>query len=134
MILAVDISALMAILNVESEAPAVAACLGSARRRLLSPANYRECGIVIGRHAGMAGLDRLRRLVTSARLELVGVETAGAELGVEAYRRFGKGSDHPTQLNFGGCFAYALAKGRDLPLLFKGRDFSHADIRPGLPA
>ena len=132
MILAVDTSALVAILNVESEAPAMAACLGSAQRRLLSSANYLECGIVIGSLGGKSGLERLRRLVAGAHIEPVEVEAADAELGMEAYRRFGKGTGHPAQLNFGDCFSYALAKRRNPPLLFKGDDFARTDIQSAL--
>lgn len=56
-----------------------------------------------------------------------------ARLAREAYRRFGRGSGHPARLNFGDCFAYALAKVLDDPLLFIGNDFIHTDIRPALP-
>ena len=53
-----------------------------------------------------------------------------ARIAREAYRDFGKGSGHPTRLNFGDCFAYALAKVTGEPLLFKGNDFGHTDIKP----
>ena len=52
----------------------------------------------------------------------------------DAYRDFGKGSGHDASLNFGDCFAYALAKSTGEALLFKGNDFSHTDITPALPA
>lgn len=51
-----------------------------------------------------------------------------AQVAREAYRDFGKTSGHPARLNFGDCFAYALAKVMREPLLFKGQDFSHTDI------
>lgn len=50
-----------------------------------------------------------------------------------AYRDFGKGSGHPARLNFGDCFAYALAQWLREPLLYKGEDFGHTDVRPALP-
>ena len=53
-----------------------------------------------------------------------------AHLGRAAYRDFGKGNEHPAQLNFGDCFAYPLARATGEPLLFKGRDFTHTDVRP----
>jgi len=56
------------------------------------------------------------------------VTEAQARIAREAYRDFGKGSGHPAQLNFGDCFAYALAKATAEPLLFKGNDFSRTDI------
>jgi ribonuclease VapC len=52
-----------------------------------------------------------------------------ARIAREAYRDYGRGSGHPAQLNFGDCFAYALAKDKAEPLLFKGRDFAHTDVR-----
>jgi ribonuclease VapC len=52
-----------------------------------------------------------------------------ARIAREAYRDFGKGSGHPAKLNFGDCFAYALAKFTDEPLLFKGADFTHTDVK-----
>lgn len=55
-----------------------------------------------------------------------------AQIGREAYRDFGKGSGHPAQLNFGDCFAYALAKITREPLLFKGSDFTPTDVTPAL--
>jgi ribonuclease VapC len=55
-----------------------------------------------------------------------------ARIARDAHARFGKGSGHPAQLNFGDCFSYALARALDAPLLFKGNDFSHTDIRPAL--
>jgi len=56
-----------------------------------------------------------------------------AELGRRAYQLFGKGSGHPAALNFGDCFAYALARATGEPLLFKGDDFAHTDVTPALP-
>jgi ribonuclease VapC len=55
------------------------------------------------------------------------------QIARSAYRDFGKGSGHPAGLNFGDCFAYALASQTDGPLLFKGDDFVHTDLRPALP-
>jgi ribonuclease VapC len=57
-----------------------------------------------------------------------------ARIAREAYRDFGKGSGHKAGLNFGDCFAYALAKSAGEPLLFKGDDFVHTDVTPALPS
>lgn len=57
-----------------------------------------------------------------------------ASLAFAAYRRYGKGSGHPARLNLGDCAAYALATSLDLPLLFKGEDFSRTDVRQALIA
>ena len=56
------------------------------------------------------------------------VTASQARIAREAYRDFGMGSGHPAGLNFGDCFAYALARELDEPLLFKGDDFGHTDI------
>ena len=60
------------------------------------------------------------------------VTEAHAHIAREAYRDFGRGSGHPARLNFGDCFAYALARALNEPLLFKGEDFTHTDITPAL--
>ena len=98
---------------------------------MLSAANWLELAIVIDGRKGPQWLPEL-----DAFLEGLDVITVPASLGQvriarEAYRRFGKGN-HPAGLNFGDCFAYALAKERDLPLLFKGDDFARTDLRPAL--
>ena len=77
---------------------------------------------------------RFDELVREAALVVEPVTEAQARIAREAYRDFGKGSGHPAQLNFGDCFAYALAKVSGEPLLFKGSDFSHTDIPPFLNA
>ena len=63
-----------------------------------------------------------------ARISIEAVTETHAQIARDAYRDFGKGSGHPAKLNFGDCFAYALAKFRREPLLFKGNDFTHTDI------
>jgi ribonuclease VapC len=67
-----------------------------------------------------------------ARILVAPVTEQQARIARAAYRDFGKGSGHPARLNFGDCFAYALAKDTGEPLLFKGRDFAHTDIVPAL--
>jgi ribonuclease VapC len=65
-------------------------------------------------------------------IEVVPVSVEQARIARAAYRDFGRGSGHPAGLNFGDCFAYALAIDRDETLLFKGDDFSHTDVRSAL--
>jgi ribonuclease VapC len=65
-----------------------------------------------------------------AQIIIEPVTEAQARIAREAYRDFGKGSGHPARLNFGDCFAYALAKVTGEALLFKGDDFAHTDIKP----
>jgi ribonuclease VapC len=57
-----------------------------------------------------------------------------AEAAFEAFKRYGKGQGHKAQFNIIDCAAYALAKARNLPLLFKGNDFAATDVRPALPS
>ena len=71
---------------------------------------------------------RLDDLFREARLAIEPVTVAQARIAREAYRDFGKGSRHPAKLNFGDCFAYALAKSSGEPLLFKGQDFAHTEV------
>jgi ribonuclease VapC len=108
-------------LFLEPEAPKLLEALQRTPRAYLSAANFLEIAIVI---------DDLDRFLTDAGIGIVPVTTAQARIVRDAYR-VGKGN-HPAGLNFGDCFAYALAKERDLPLLFKGDDFPQTDLRPAL--
>lgn len=128
--LAVDTSALIAIIRSEHEAPHMLDVLGTAEQRLLSAATLLEASIVTSGRADEA--ERLDILLKRAELEIVPFSVDEAKVGAQAFQRFGKGSGHPAKLNLGDCFAYALAKTRDLPLLFKGNDFVHTDIVPAL--
>jgi ribonuclease VapC len=71
---------------------------------------------------------RFDELIREAQLVVEPVTEAQVFIAREAYQRFGKGRGHAAQLNFGDCFAYALAKSMEEPLLFKGADFSQTDI------
>lgn len=71
-------------------------------------------------------------LLHAASISVEPVTKEQAQIGREAYRDFGKGSGHPAQLNFGDCFAYALAKITGEALLFKGNDFAHTDVTPAI--
>ncbi|MFM7345843.1 MAG: type II toxin-antitoxin system VapC family toxin [Tagaea sp.] len=91
-----------------------------------------ECAIVL---RGVGAVEtRLDELVSRLRVETVPVDLAQGALAREAHRRFGKGTGHPAKLNFGDCFAYALAKTSGRPLLFKGADFALTDIEPAVNA
>jgi ribonuclease VapC len=129
----VDTSALIAIVGDEPDAPTYAGALAGAAGAYLSSGNYLEAGIVADRSANSADGHRLDRLLREANVTIEPVTAEQARIAREAYRDFGKGSGHPAGLNFGDCFAYALAKDRGEPLLFKGDDFSHTDVRSALP-
>ena len=127
----VDTSALIAILRDELEAAACAAAIEAAPQRRMSAANFVEAAIVIDGSRDPIG-RRLDDLVAEAQLAIEAVTAAHARIAREAYRDFGRGSGHPARLNFGDCFAYALARATGEPLLFKGNDFSHTDIASAL--
>jgi ribonuclease VapC len=128
----IDTSVLIALLKVEHDAPELIQCMAAAPARYVSAGSMLECGIVIGSKYGDVGLSAMRELCSSLALEVVPFDADQSRVGYEAFRRYGRGSKHPAKLNFGDCFAYALAKTRNLPLLFKGDDFIHTDIEPAL--
>jgi ribonuclease VapC len=125
----VDTSALIAILRDEPEARAFAIAIADADRRRISAANYFETAIVIDGSRDPIASRRFDDLVREAEIGIEPVTAEQAKIAREAYRDFGRGSGHAARLNFGDCFAYALAKTTGEPLLFKGDDFLHAGIR-----
>src|SRR5205085_367092 len=125
----VDSSVFIAAIREEPDAPRLIQAPRLARRRLMSAGNYLESAMVAeGRHGGRSQLESwlAREAVT-----VVPVDLGLARIAADAFARFGKGH-HPAGLNYGDCFAYALAKSLDAPLLFKGGDFSKTDVRPAL--
>ena len=127
----VDTSALIAVLLGEPEADEFGRTLmgGGAR---LSSATLVEARIVAHSRLEATGARKLASILEAARAEVVPVDERQADAASEAYRRYGRGSGHPARLNFGDCFAYALATIADEPLLYKGDDFVHTDVRSAL--
>jgi len=123
----IDTSAIVAILLREPEVEALAALIETAPSRLLSAASLLEATMVIEARKGAEGGRDLDLLIYRGEIEIVAVDREQAEVARIAWRRFGKGR-HPAALNYGDCFAYALAKVSGAPLLFKGGDFSLTDI------
>ena len=124
----VDSSAVLAILFSEPDARRHAGAIMAASPCRMSVANVLEASIVVERRGGDTAAYELDTLLESAEIELVPVTVAHLEAARRAWRRFGKGN-HPAALNFGDCFAYALAKVTGEPLLFKGEDFAQTDIK-----
>ena len=125
----VDSSALIAIVLEEPERNQALVAVNDADEVLLSAANYVEVAIVLfakERDTVSGDVDQLLRTLD---VQVVSVERKHAELAAAAYDRYGKGR-HPAGLNFGDCFAYALAKALAAPLLFKGTDFGRTDVTP----
>jgi ribonuclease VapC len=128
----VDASAIVAIAREEPSFPTyVQAVFGSSVRRI-SAANLLEAAIVVDRLPNPRAAVRFDDLVQRLGLVIEPVTLHQVSIAREAYRRFGKGSGHPARLNFGDCFAYALAMDLDEPLLFVGQDFVHTDVRSAL--
>ena len=125
----VDTSALIAILRDEPEAEACARALENSVVRRLSAANFVEAAVIIDANRDPIASRRFDELVLEAQIIIEPVTEAQARIAREAYRDFGKGSGHQAKLNFGDCFAYALAKVTGEPLLFKGDDFAKTDIK-----
>lgn len=126
--IAVDSSALIAILRREPEADSFLRVIAGADRCLLSAVSLLETSMVlagrIGDAAAWAGLDAL---IARAAMQVVAQDAELAEEARGAFLRYGKGR-HPAGLNLGDCASYALAKARSLPLLFKGNDFPKTDL------
>lgn len=127
----VDSSAIVAIALAEAEARRFAEAIETDGDPRLSAANCVEASLVMeGRHgaSGRVMLDGLISRLRQAGLTIVALDEVQAELAREGFRRYGKGR-HAAGLNFGDCFAYALAKALDAPLLYKGGDFDKTDIK-----
>lgn len=124
----IDTSALLAILRLEPEARRLANAIRAADRRAMSAATLVEAGIVAEARAGQQGARDLDAALARLNVEIVPLTESHAAYARRAFRRYGKGQGHPAQLNFGDCFAYALAEAEGESLLFKGNDFSQTDI------
>jgi ribonuclease VapC len=128
----IDASAIIAILRDEPEARFFANAIAAAKARRVSAVNYVEAAAVIDGSRNPIASRRFDDLFRVAELVVEPVTEAQARIAREAYRDFGKGSGHSAALNFGDCFAYALAKSVSEPILFKGDDFSRTDLTPAL--
>jgi ribonuclease VapC len=125
----VDTSAVIAILKGEAEASMLASALAQRQICRMSAANYFEAAVVTDGNRNPVLSRRLDDLLRDAAIIVEPVTLKQARIAREAYRDFGKGR-HKAGLNFGDCFAYALAKDKGEPLLFKGDDFCHTDVEP----
>ncbi|TAK76598.1 MAG: type II toxin-antitoxin system VapC family toxin [Gammaproteobacteria bacterium] len=122
-----DTSAILTILLNEPEAATFVELISKDPKRLLSAGTALELMIVIEARKGEAGGRELDLLLHRTKIDIVPFDNEQAEIARIAWRRFGK-SNHPAGLNFGDCFAYALAKISGEQLLFKGKDFNQTDI------
>lgn len=127
----VDSSALVAIVLGDAQGPRFATFLRDRPGALVSAANAVEAAIVVEARQGMDAARDLELLLSTIGAEIAPVDSQQVVVAIEAWRRFGKGR-HPAGLNYGDCFAYALARTHDAPLLFQGGDFAQTDISQAL--
>ena len=127
----VDTSAIVAVLRGEPDAERYMAALASARPRL-SGGTYLETAIVVDASGDPVLSGRLDDLLAAVDAVIEPVTEEHAKRARAAYRQFGRGSGHPARLNFGDCFAYALARASGVPLLYKGADFALTDVESAL--
>ncbi|HUK60809.1 MAG TPA: type II toxin-antitoxin system VapC family toxin [Stellaceae bacterium] len=125
----VDSSAVVAILRGEPDAKRFSDAMEDAETCRISAATYLETAIVIDVARDPIASRRVDELIVEAEIVIEPVTAEQARIARQAYRDFGRGSGHAARLNFGDCFAYALAKAMGEELLFKGTDFGATDVR-----
>jgi ribonuclease VapC len=129
----VDSSALVAILMQEDDANDLSHAIFTAEKAIMSAVTRLECTIVMVNKMGLGGDEVAEAAILALGIEIVDFDANQATAARNAHLNYGRGQKHPAKLNFGDCMAYALAKSRNLPLLFKGNDFSQTDILSALP-
>ncbi len=127
----VDSSVLLAIMLNEPEEERFIDAILDAEQPRMSVANWLEATMVVDRRASPVTVNRFETFLRESRIELMPVSVNQASIARGAWRTYGRGT-HPAKLNYGDCFAYALAKETGEPLLFKGNDFPLTDIAPAL--
>jgi ribonuclease VapC len=125
----VDSSVFIAILEQEPEAEHFLSTIRDATRRLASAVTVYETGIVIVARRGRQSAEEMMIFLAELGVEIVPFAEPSISQSLDAYSRFGKGIDPKARLNLGDCAAYALAKVLNVPLLFKGTDFSQTDVQ-----
>jgi ribonuclease VapC len=124
-----DTSALIAMLKEEPEAEVFKAALLNSPSSCISAPSFLEACIVVDGYKDPVLRARFDAILEETSVEIEPFTEEHARVARLAYRDFGKGSGHPAQLNFGDCFSYALARVKREPLLYKGDDFVHTDVR-----
>jgi ribonuclease VapC len=130
----IDSSAVLAILFDEDDAPDYAREIDAAEAPRMSAANWLETAIRVDRSGNPVASNAFDDFVREAELLVEPVTATQVQIARAAYRAYGRGTGHPAKLNFGDCFAYALARETGEPLLFKGDDFSRTDVKGVLGA
>ena len=130
--IALDTSAIVAIALNEVEASEFSRVIVTGEALVGTPTLF-ESHLVLEQQVMKGAEGFLTAFLERSSIHPVTFNLEMFRLAQSAYDRFGKGKRHPAKLNFGDCMAYAVAKFHDVPLLFKGDDFRHTDIRPALP-
>lgn len=128
----VDASAIVAMVSFELDADRLADILDGARSPITSPIAVFEATLGISRKHPTSVENAeaiIRRFLDQTGVRIVPISVDAGFKALLAQARFGRGRGHPAKLNMGDCFAYAMAKTHDVPLLFKGNDFLHTDIQ-----
>ena len=125
----IDSSVLIAILKDEPERVDFSAILKAEQNLSISAATYLEASIVLDNRIDPSLAFQLDDLIERAGIVIEPFTASQARIARQAYTRYGRGSGHRAQLNFGDCFAYALAHEKREPILFKGDDFNHTNLR-----
>ncbi len=128
----VDTSALIAVLGNGPERAAFVKAILEADQATISAANHLETALVVDGIRDPVLARRLDELIDRLGIGVAAVTPQHVQVARDAYRDFGRGSGHLARLNFGDCFSYALASSTGQPLLFKGQDFAHTDLRPAV--
>jgi ribonuclease VapC len=131
--IAVDSSALVAVVFGEPERANFRRAIETATKAFVSSVSVVEAKMVVHSRRGERAIILLDGLLKLPMFEIVPPDLADIDIAYGAFITFGKGSGHRAGLNFGDVFSYALAKARGLPLLYKGDDFIHTDIRSAIP-
>ena len=125
----IDSSVLIAILKREPDYSSLSAALDASTDSRMSAASYLETGIVADAWRDPILSRQVDELVEQFSIEIEPVTVEQALIAREAYRDYGRASGHPANLNFSDCFSYALARAKREPILFKGDNFRHTDLR-----
>jgi ribonuclease VapC len=127
----VDTSVVVAILSGEDDAAYWSGRIEEAERRFTSALVVLEAAMRLSTMLAanpVTVAEAIATFLTEAEIDIVPIDGDDAKLAVQAFATYGKGRGHPAQLNLADCLSYACAKGRGIPLLYKGNDFSHTDL------
>ena len=130
--IAVDSSAVFAILFSEPDAVRYAEAIADNDDLVMAAPTLVECHFVVYGRFLEKGREILDDFISSTGIDVVSFDRTLTEAAIDARVRYGRGSSHRAQLNFGDCFSYALARTRNVPLLYKGDDFVHTDIEAAI--